>query len=171
MSEEIWKPVKGYEKYEVSSLGNARSYKKTLKSYKQLKPIERKGYLRIYMSGKFHTLHKIIAEAFLKKPKGKEYVNHLDGVKTNNKVENLQWCNRSENMTHSYEIGLNKTGKEHSQSKALNIFDLEGKYITTLYGAKQWKEFGLDQSSVNACIRGERKHYKGYTFKKTLKDT
>jgi hypothetical protein len=165
-TEEIWKPVKGYEeKYEVSSQGRARSYKKTSKTYNILKPIERKGYFRIYMGGKFHTLHKIIAETFLQNPENKEFVNHINGIKSDNRLENLEWCTRSENMQHSYNTGLHKTGKEHVQSKALHVLK-DGHLVATLYGNKEWKEFGLDQASVNQCIRGERKHYKGYTFRK-----
>jgi len=163
--EEEWKPVKGYEgRYEVSSLGRARN----AKTRKFLNHSLRTGYHRIYMDGKLHTLHRLIAEAFLGKPEDKPHVNHLNGIRHDNRIENLEWCTRSENMQHSYRMGFNKTGKENSQSKALHVFK-DGNLVAILYGNKEWKEFGLEQACVNKCIRGLRNHHKGYTFKKEEK--
>ena len=169
--EEEWRIVLGYEKYEVSSLGRIRCYRKTSKTYRILKPVPRDknkpdDYLRIYMKGKFHTMHRLVADAFIMNPNpNKKFVNHKNGIKTDNRVENLEWCTRSENMQHSYNTGLHKTGKDHCQSKALHVLK-DGHIVATLYGNKEWKEFGLDQASVNQCIRGLRSHHKGYTFKK-----
>lgn len=165
--DEIWKPVKGFEgKYEVSSQGKIRSFKKIKNDFIILKNIERKGYYRVYIGRKFYSVHRIVAETFIPNLNKKPYINHKNGIKTDNRVENLEWCTRSENAYHAYDMGLMKQGKDHIQSKALLVFNLEGKHITTLYGNKEWKAFGLDQSSVNKCIRGKIKHYKGYTFKK-----
>ena len=170
MPEEIWKQVKGFEgRYEVSSLGRARNSK----TFRILKPIVRdknkpNDYHRVYMGGGIRTLHVLIAEKFLENPEGKPHINHLNGIRNDNRVENLEWCTRSENMQHSYKMGFNKTGKEHLQSKELQVFK-DGVLVAKLYGNKEWKEFGLDQASVNQCIRGIRGHYKGYTFKKLEK--
>jgi len=163
---EIWKPLKGYEKvYEVSSEGRMRSFKKIKNDYIILKNIERKGYYRNYVGGKMISTHILIAQTFIDNPEEKPYVNHKNGIKTDNRIENLEWVTRSENTRHAYDTGLMKQGKEHCQSKALLVFK-DGEHITTLYGNKEWKAFGLDQASVNKVLRGERKHYKGYTFKK-----
>ena len=164
---EIWKPVEDFEnKYQASSEGRVRSFQKTKNEFLILKNIERKGYYRIYIHGKFRSVHRIVAETFIPNLENKSYINHKNGIKTDNRIENLEWCTRSENANHAYNIGLMKQGKNHIQVKALLVFNLEGKHITTLYGNKEWKKFGLDQSSVNRCIRGEIKHHKGYTFKK-----
>ena len=165
-TEESWKPLQDFQNYEVSSLGRARSYYKTKKTYKILKPIERTGYMRIYIKGKFYSLHRLVAEAFIPNFENKPHINHKNGIRNDNRLENLEWVTRAENMQHSYKMGFNKTGKDHKQVKELMVFDLQGKYITSLFGNKEWKAFGLDQASVNKCIKGLRKHYKGYTFKK-----
>ena len=164
---EIWKPVKGFEaKYQVSSQGNVRSFKKIKNDFINIKNIERNGYYRVCMGRKFYSIHRIVAETFIPNLGNKPYINHKNGIKTDNRVENLEWCTRSENAKHAYDNGLMKKGKNHIQSKALMIFDLKENYITTLYGNTEWKAFGLDQATVNKCIRGERKNHKGYIFKK-----
>jgi len=169
---EVWKKVKGFEKYEVSSEGRVRSYNKTSKTYRILKPCVRNkkkkpdDYLRVYIKGAFYTLHELIAKTFeIPNPENKPEINHKNGIKTDNRIDNLEWVTRKENINHSYSTGLHKTGKDHVQAKPLYVFK-EGELVATLYGNKEWKTFGLDQSSVNQCCRGERKHYKGYTFKK-----
>jgi len=164
---EIWAPIKGFEnKYEISSEGRVRSFKKTKNEFLILKNFERKGYYRTYLHRKFYSLHRIVAETFIPNLENKPFINHKNGIKTDNRVENLEWCTRSENAIHAYNMGLMKQGKDNIQVKPLLLFNLEGKHISTLYGNKEWKEFGLDPSSVHKCIRGKIKHYKGYTFKK-----
>lgn len=112
----MWKAVINYEGvYEVSTDGFIRSlnYKKT-KTIRNLLPSQDgKGYLRtaLMKGGKLSTikLHREVAKAFIPNPENKPQVNHINGIKTDNCVENLEWCNNSENITHAYKIGLAKS--------------------------------------------------------------
>lgn len=121
--EEIWNDIKGYEgKYKVSNLGRVKSkarktkvginnVKEILRGEKILKPLKlTKGYLGIKLYkdlvGKTIKIHRLVAEAFIPNTENKPQVNHIDGDKGNNKVNNLEWCNCKDNMEHSYEIGL-----------------------------------------------------------------
>lgn len=108
---EEWRPVKDLN-YEVSSYGRVRNKNthKILLSF----DMNRTGYIRVnlYNKGKKkrYFIHRLVAEAFLPKIQGKDFVNHKDGNKRNNELGNLEWCNASENMKHSYHILKNKTG-------------------------------------------------------------
>ncbi len=80
-----------------------------------LKPyISDNGYerIRLYKDKGWQstTVHRLVATLFLEKPKSKDQVNHKNGIKTDNRVENLEWCNNSENQKHSWSMGLIKSG-------------------------------------------------------------
>lgn len=108
---EVWKPVKEYN-YEVSSLGRVRntSNNKILSLFDK----NRMGYYRVILfkdgQRKRHFVHRLVAETFLENIENKPQVNHKDGNKQNNNVENLEWVSQSENMKHSYYVLKNKTG-------------------------------------------------------------
>jgi hypothetical protein len=167
MSNEIWKPIKGYESlYEISNRGTIRKInnKKLKMPHKH-----RMGYLKVmlYSNGKEKSfyLHRLIAKAFIPNPKNYPCVNHINGTKNDNSINNLEWCTRSQNTQHAYNTGLIKSGKNHVQSKALVVTDKNGNDVKILYGNNQWKAFGLDQASVIKCLKGIRKQHKGYTFR------
>lgn len=138
---EIYKPIIGYENsYEVSNLGNIKSKRKPHRNYeKLLKPIKvTGGYLAIDLGDgmkiKRYLIHRIVATNFLENNSKKEQVNHIDGNKQNNTVENLEWSTRSENQLHSIRTGLRTTvGVKNSQAKLTNdivlkIFNDNRKY-------------------------------------------
>lgn len=108
---EIWKPIFGYN-YEVSSLGRIRnaSNNKILSLFDK----NRMGYYRVILfkehKRKRFFIHRLVAETFLENLENKPQVNHKDGNKQNNNVENLEWVSQSENMKHSYYVLKNKTG-------------------------------------------------------------
>lgn len=72
--------------------------------------IDRNGYRNVIINGKTLLVHRIIAQAFIPNPDNLPQINHKDGVKTNNNIINLEWCNRSENILHAYRTGLEKKG-------------------------------------------------------------
>lgn len=105
MTKETWKPVKGYEGlYEVSDKGNVRSlnYRGLNGRVHELVLLDVKGYLKVNLwkddEMKSHSVHRLVAEAFIPNPDGKPQVNHKDEVKSNNVVENLEWATSLENV-------------------------------------------------------------------------
>lgn len=124
---EIWKPIPNYQRYEASNFGRVRSlnYKKT-GMVKILKPALAEGYLfTVFLNdqGKYKSIaiHRVVAMAFYGLKKGL-VINHKDGIKTNNNVENLEWCTQSYNALHSFEMGLQipKIGMLNGMAKLTN---------------------------------------------------
>lgn len=165
---EIWKEIKGYPDYMVSS--NGRVWSKTrvifrpqgsyLKKGRVLKGRDdTHGYLTLRLVNengqKHHKIHRLVAENFLKNTEMKREVNHINGVKTDNKVSNLEWVTSKENKTHAWNMGLYKKQdrskysgencgtskfKEHQIIEIRRIYKLGGisqKALGEIYGTSQ----------------------------------
>ena len=102
---EVYKELSISDKYLCSNFGNIKSkrFGKILKGQKNSC-----GYLRVQISyaGNRYFIHRLVADTFVKKIKGKNFVNHKDGNKQNNLASNLEWVTRSENDLHAFKIGL-----------------------------------------------------------------
>lgn len=121
--EEIWKPLADWPTYEISNMGNIRN-KKTKKPIHQT--LGREGrYMSVYLcnDGKENTqrVHRLVAKAFVPNPDDKPMVNHIDGNKTNNRSDNLEWCTARENNQHAVKNGLNHPGEY--QKKPIRIVE------------------------------------------------
>lgn len=112
---ETWKRIAGFEDYEVSNLGRVKRVTlgrgtSAVGGIKKLQVNIRSGYIQINLSKKSKKyrkpVHRLVALAFIANPENLPQVNHKDGVKANNKVQNLEWCTRQQNMTHGSKLGL-----------------------------------------------------------------
>lgn len=98
------------------------------------------GYVRTQFDGKTKLVHRVVASAFIEKPQGKDFVNHKDGNKNNNSVDNLEWCTRSENMSHAYAMKL-KTKMNGTKNGRCKLTTEEATFIKHNYLPRD-KEFG-----------------------------
>lgn len=118
---ENWKDIEGYEGiYQISNYGRVKSLKPRYKNKSILKARTNiYGYSMVYLSynkRKEYRVHRLVAQAFIDNPENKPQVNHKDGNKKNNNVENLEWCTSSENNLHACKTGL-MSGFKHHNSK------------------------------------------------------
>lgn len=118
--------------------------------------IGRDGYKHVVLDKKNKDVHREIAEAFIPNDNNLEQVNHINGVKTDNRVENLEWVTRSENLKHAFELGLEKSmcGEDNPISK---LTDEDVRYIREHYKkndrnygfAALGRKFGVDRTTVS----------------------
>lgn len=119
---EIWRWIEGYEGlYQISTFGRVKRFYGNGKT-KILKPwVNRQGYLIFDLckgaKSKHCPAHQLVAKTFIPNPDNKPEPNHEDGNKMNNHVSNLQWSTRSENVKHSFEMGLQPKGEAHHSAK------------------------------------------------------
>lgn len=164
---EEWRDIKGYEgKYQVSNTGKVRSlnYKNTGEVRLLKQNLTRNGYLQISLSksGKsfFYSVHRLVAEAFIPNSLNLEQVNHKDECKTNNVVENLEWCSCQYNLNY----GTHNERMRKTQGKAILQFTKDGEFV------KEWesmrcakRELGI--INITQALKGRYKTAGGFVWK------
>jgi hypothetical protein len=172
MLKEIWKDIEGYEgMYQVSNLGNVKSVGREKSVGKNggyynlgdanLKFGNRRGYKSATLSkngiAKPFAVHRLVAFAFLENKEGKRTVNHINGIKTDNRLENLEWASQSEQQNHAIKIGLrNKAIGEQSnlsKFKSEDIIKIRELYSTGLFSCGELsKTFNTSVNNINRII-------------------
>lgn len=173
---EIWRPIEGFEGlYEVSNYGNVKALPKRIDSggchrdfpERMMRSADDKdGYLRLSLydsNHKAHTkkVHRLVADAFLGNPDKLSQINHKDGNKKNNHVENLEWCTQSHNMKHAVRTGLIRLDGIHNPNHKLRTEDVE--YIKKHYIPKDKNysmkalavSFGVNRKTIANIVKGD----------------
>ena len=164
---EEWRDIEGYEGlYLVSSLGRVKSMDRWvtysngvehLHKGKIIKPSKVRGYLRVmlYKDGykQWSSVHRLVSNAFIPNPDNLETVNHIDENRSNNRVDNLEWMSPKQNT-------------RYSQSKPINQFTLDGKFIRTWECIREVQyQLGYNQSFISKCCRGIYKTAYGFLWR------
>lgn len=172
MKNEVWKDIPNYiGLYQINNYGNVKSLKRLEKSgnkirkrnEKTLKQRATHGYKYVILSkeskAKTFRVHRLVAEIFIPNPNNYPQVNHKDGNKANNSVDNLEWCTCEYNIKEAYRLNLCKTIK-------INQFDINGKYIKTWNSSYEIKRnLNLDASAITKCCKNKRKICGGYRWR------
>ena len=157
---EVWKP---YESVLVSSFGRYKNSDGILSNPKSRPD----GYIAIRINKKTNQLHRMIAMAFqMPRREDQDTVDHIDGNPSNNRLDNLRWANRSEQVRHSYATNKKRASSAQRTSKPV---------LGRALGTQEWTQYpstneaaralGLDSGSISGCCRGRYKRVGEYEFK------
>lgn len=171
----VWKPIPGYEDYEVSNFGVVRSKDrmvamvikgtpcKSLRHGRTLVPSKTKcGYLEVQLSKngriKHHLVHRLVADSFVPNPLHLPQVNHKDEDKTNNKSSNLEWCTAQENSTYGTRLNRlsTKVAKYTKYGELLQVYDSVSKAA---------EDVGCHYTTIVHCCNGKQKTVRGFVWK------
>lgn len=190
---EVWKPVCGYEElYAISNFGRikrlcsqdihiwacGRRYKSRKKDRILAQKKHNRGYKMIALTKdkvkKYITIHRVVALSFIPNPENKRTINHINGIKWDNRVENLEWATDSENGVHSFkELGrevakiyLGKFGKDHNRSKPVIQYDLSGNFVQEWENAQEIQRHkGWYSCNIQSVCTGQKGVHTAYGFK------
>lgn len=179
---EMWKDIKGYEGYyQVSDTGRVRSVdryvtekvseKKHFLKGKEMRLTEAasrsnsEGYLVVNLrkdgSSTVCLVHRLVAEAFIPNDNCLPTINHIDGNKHNNTVENLEWCSYSYNNTHALENNLRRP-----RGNRVLQCELNGTVVNSFRSiCEAARRTGLGRSSISHCVNGRQRTYAGFVWR------
>lgn len=169
-----WREIKGFDgRYFISSTGIIKSVKRKGRKQEKIMKQElmKKGYLRCKLTKngvQFKIMvHRMVAESFVPNPENKPFVNHINEVKNDNRVENLEWVTAKENCNHgtAIERGVLKRRNRNGAIPVSQI-SLDGQIIKLWTSATEAQRNGYSQSAISRCIRGIIDSYKGFKWAK-----
>lgn len=184
---EIWRDVPGWEgMYQVSTFGRVKTMERMIKSNcnnfriseERIKEVElrKDGYTATLFCRNSkvtqYKIHRLVGIAFMPNPENKRDINHISGVRSENRLENLEWATRSENKLHGFRIGMTKPtclgifGKDHHLSKPVLKIDIETGNIIERYDGLMdaSRKTCLGFREISACARGKRQSYNNYLW-------
>lgn len=176
--EEIWKDIIEREGlYQVSTFGRIKSLAKTSSKGCKKDRILKVGtdtagypYMIFVKNKKLKgvSVHRLVAKAFIPNPENKPCVNHINGIKSDNRVENLEWCTYQENVIHAINLGLRfaRKGSESKCSIPISQFTLGGEWIKDWGSGRQiFRETRFSATRIALCIRKKRGTAYGFLWK------
>ena len=175
MNNEVWKQLEDYPNYFVSNTGKIRNVKTGRELSQYLMP---NGYLSLHLhknnKEKGFLVHRLVAETFIDNSNNCDTVDHLNGIKTDNRAENLQWLSRSDNVKRFYEVQI--TEEQRKEFKT-NLQKSIGRQVQCIETGKIYKstreadkEYGFCGGTVSQVARGNLKSIHGLHFRYLLED-
>jgi len=169
---EIWKDIEGYNGiYQVSNYGNVKSLDRQSFNKGNLHKIKGKllkpsyagtGYKRVILchtkSQKYFYVHRLVLIAFTVFDNERNQVNHINGIKSDNRLSNLEWCSRSENMNHAYLFGLKTITKNQLDATSKKVFDENTGIVYNSIKEVSLK-FNINYSTLRSRILYSNKQY------------
>lgn len=179
VNREIWKPIIHDNRHEVSNFGRIRSLfiLKRINNISNGRPkikivntyISCGGYIRVDLrtinKDKTYRVHRLVAESFIPNSENKPQVNHINGIKNYNRVENLEWCSAHDNMLHAYKIGLIKPllgeNKCNAKLKERDIIEIRNLYKNNISIKSLSEQFNVNTKTIFSIVNFKRwKHVK-----------
>lgn len=158
---EIWKDIDGFPGYQVSDYGRVKRLKDNviLKTYHDNDGYEKVALVAHDKSHRRKTIHRLVTEAFLGGPHPDLQVNHINGIKDDNRLSNLEWCTASENVKHAYESGMRRPSGGRGKIRPVRVLETGAIYANEADCAKA---IGSDSGNVSKCLHGKANAVKGY---------